>query len=289
MPRDFTRKKLIELYTTALVADYKIFTVLDFLNNRPIEKAIILRHDVDANPFDALELAKTERELGVRATYYFRAIPQIFIPEIIRQVAEMGHEVGYHYESLNEANGDIEKAIQAFQRNLGRFREVRDVKTICPHGGPVAKGSSPYSCRGLLSIAKAVIAKKKIFSQLDNSNMWTEHNLGDYKLEGDAKLSLDLPALTYISDTGRSWKIRYKSSSDIPTKSKMAEFESTAELIKSIKNKEFGTLYVLVHPEHWQARFLGWLWWITLIRIRRFFKALLYRNTLKLDVCEGGA
>lgn len=280
MPRDFTRKKLVELYAAALDSGYSISTVLEFLNNQPKGKVVVLRHDVDANPFDALELAKTEKEMGIRATYYFRTIPQVFAPEIIQEVAKMGHEVGYHYESLNEANGDSEKAILEFKEELKRFREVQGVETVCPHGGPIAKGMSPYSFRGLLYIAKAVMTKKKIFSQLDNSAIWTNHSLADYGLKGDAKVSMDLPALDYISDTGRSWKIRYKSRSDIPSRSRMLEFDSTSELIKNIKNKDSEALYVLVHPEHWQVGLFGWIWWITLIRIRRFFKAIVYKRAM---------
>jgi hypothetical protein len=36
----------------------------------------------------------------------------------------MGHEIGYHYEVLSEANGDPEKAIELFRSNLEKLRQI---------------------------------------------------------------------------------------------------------------------------------------------------------------------
>ena len=59
---------------------------------------VILRHDVDRRPLNALTTAKLENELGIRGTYYFRIVPESFDETIIKQIAELGHEIGYHYE-----------------------------------------------------------------------------------------------------------------------------------------------------------------------------------------------
>jgi len=47
-------------------------------------------------------MARLENELGIKATYFFRTIPHTFKPEIIKEIAGMGHEIGYHYENLSE-------------------------------------------------------------------------------------------------------------------------------------------------------------------------------------------
>jgi len=60
---------------------------------------VILRHDVDARPQNSLRLARLEHTLGIRGTYYFR-IPHTFQPSIIQEIASLGHEIGYHYETL---------------------------------------------------------------------------------------------------------------------------------------------------------------------------------------------
>ena len=63
-------------------------------------KFVILRHDVDAWHLDSLQFAKLEHSLGIRGTYCFQTGPNGFYGEIIRQIAELGHEIGYHYETM---------------------------------------------------------------------------------------------------------------------------------------------------------------------------------------------
>ena len=63
---------------------------------------VVLRHDIDRKPMNALRMAELEYELGIQSTYYFR-FPCTFKPEIIRKIRDLGHEVGYHYEVLSKA------------------------------------------------------------------------------------------------------------------------------------------------------------------------------------------
>jgi len=57
---------------------------------------------VDRKPENALKTARLEDEMGIKATYFFRTIPHTFKPEIIKEIAGMGHGIGYHYENLSE-------------------------------------------------------------------------------------------------------------------------------------------------------------------------------------------
>ena len=63
--------------------------------NRITDKFILLRHDVERRAANSLATALIEHELGVRASYYFRVVPQSNQPDIIRAIAELGHEIGY--------------------------------------------------------------------------------------------------------------------------------------------------------------------------------------------------
>ena len=62
---------------------------------------LILRHDVDLLPHNALAIAQLEHDLGIRGTYYFRIVPESFDVGVIEKIAELGHEVGYHYEDVD--------------------------------------------------------------------------------------------------------------------------------------------------------------------------------------------
>src|SRR5690606_34263406 len=114
-------------------------TMTEYICNQLPDRFVLLRHDVDRMPERALETAKIEHELGIKATYYFRTIKSVFKPDIIHQIREMGHEIGYHYETLSEAKGDKKRAFDLFKSHLDNFRDVCDVKTICMHGKPLSK------------------------------------------------------------------------------------------------------------------------------------------------------
>lgn len=64
---------------------------------------IILRHDVDRLPNNALKMAHLEKSLGIKGTYYFRVVPESYELDIMNQIAELGHEIGYHYEDVDIA------------------------------------------------------------------------------------------------------------------------------------------------------------------------------------------
>ena len=100
--RDFTIKAYTQLINVLQNKDFCFQTFERFIMS-PEKKALIMRHDVDRLPGNALKIAELEESLGVRGSYYFRVGKQSFEEEIIKKIAGMGHEVGYHYESLSVA------------------------------------------------------------------------------------------------------------------------------------------------------------------------------------------
>ncbi|MGB4601224.1 MAG: hypothetical protein WBH80_02355, partial [Bacteroidales bacterium] len=112
---DFTLKKYKTLLTTLQSAGYAFYTFEHYLSVREhAEKFVILRHDVDLLPKNSLDTARIEASLDIKGSYYFRVVPQSWDEDIIREIAALGHEVGYHYESLTTCNGDIGKAYEDF-------------------------------------------------------------------------------------------------------------------------------------------------------------------------------
>jgi len=61
----------------------------------PAPRVIILRHDVDRRPGNALKTALLEHYLGIPASYYFRSVPESWDETVIRKIAGLGHEIGY--------------------------------------------------------------------------------------------------------------------------------------------------------------------------------------------------
>ena len=150
----------------------------------PPEQFCILRHDVDRKPRNSLAMARLEAGRKVRACYYFR-VPHTFNVDVIREIESLGHEIGYHYENLSTCNGQMDKALDDFRRNLATLRGIARIDTVCMHGSPL----SPHT----------------------NSDLWV-HIAGNTQLRselalaGDAQLDMDFADIAYLTDTGRSWR-----------------------------------------------------------------------------------
>ena len=106
MTLDFTFKKYGELCGVIADSDYVLLTLEDYFSLEMLpEKFIIIRHDVDDESEYALKMAKLENSLKIKSTYYFRITENVFKKDIIQKISRLGHEVGYHYEVLDDACG----------------------------------------------------------------------------------------------------------------------------------------------------------------------------------------
>jgi hypothetical protein len=130
---DFTVHKYTQLLHSLMEQAYEFQTFEEYLS-APKSRSIILRHDVDKRPANSLALAKIESELGLKGVYYFRAKVCSWDETIIKEIAKLGHEVGYHYEDLSTHKGNHQEAYQSFKQNLEKLRKLVPVSTICMHG-----------------------------------------------------------------------------------------------------------------------------------------------------------
>ena len=226
---------------------YRIETVRLYLETNPGGKVLVLRHDVDEQPLNALKMAEAEKELGVNATYYFRRVPKSDHPDIIRQIAAMGHEIGYHYEDLTMSEGDMPKAIESFSRNLEYFRQYYPIKTVCMHGS-----SS---------------------SRFDNREIWKQVRLEDYGLIGEPYLSFDFDSVYYLTDTGYAWDGGKYAVRDKVSSTFCLSFHTTDQVIDAIRNGSFPEQSLVLAHTLWTDSLPLW----TFLHLREFC-----RNRVKL-------
>ena len=178
--RDFTLIKYKKLLSEFLKNNFKFLPFEEFIQDHSkISKIIILRHDVDKKPLRSLRIAKIENELKLKGTYYFRVKKLKKSRKIILQILKYGHEIGYHYEDLDVSDGDMEKAIDSFMKNLERLRELTPVQTACMHGSPLSK--------------------------YDNRDMWKDHSYREFGIIGEPYFDVDFSKVMYLTDTGRRW------------------------------------------------------------------------------------
>ena len=79
-----------KLCSSVIDSGYAVQCVSDFIG-QPAQRAVIMRHDVDRFPGNAVRMAQVENEHGLRATYYFRVVPGVFDIPAIERVHELGH------------------------------------------------------------------------------------------------------------------------------------------------------------------------------------------------------
>jgi len=229
---DFTVKKYRELLTTLKNQNFVFQTFEEFLQ-LPKENCIILRHDVDLLPGNSLAFAKIQAENNIKGSYYFRAVPESWDVNVIKEIASLGHEVGYHYECLTTCKGDFEVAIKDFEHNLIALRKLCSVSTICMHGSPLSK--------------------------YDSKDLWQKYNYRDYKIIGEPYFDVDFAKIFYLTDTGRSWDGHKVSVRDKVNSGFNLFFHTTDEIIEAILNNQLpANIMFTFHPQRWTDNKLYW-------------------------------
>jgi hypothetical protein len=220
--KDFTLKAYKKLLQELLINGYSFQTLQDFIQH-PEAKTVILRHDVDRLPENSLKMAKLEHELGIGSTYYFRAVPESWDEAIIKKIAEMGHEIGYHYENLSEMNC---LAPQYDFPNL-RGKQRRPSTILRSYGA--SKGAKKdrtqereKSKEKLFELAiddfrlnlekfrkiypvKTICMHGSPLSRWDNRDLWKKYNYRDFGIIGEPYFDVDYDEVLYLTDTGRRW------------------------------------------------------------------------------------
>lgn len=102
---------------------------------------LILRHDIEFSTQAALKMARIERDLGIRSTYFvlFSSIGYNVLKEnnvrILKQISKLDHEVGIHYDPSQfrsygrNMNDTLKIEIQLLEHLLGK-----KVYSIARHG-----------------------------------------------------------------------------------------------------------------------------------------------------------
>ena len=201
---------------------------------------IILRHDVDRKPQNSLAVARIEAELGWKATYYFRAVPESWDENIIREIARLGHEIGYHYESLTTCDGDVDAAYVDFCQNLEKLKALVPVTSVCMHGSPKSKW--------------------------DSKDIWKKYDYHDLGINFEPYLDTDFSKTFYLTDTGRCWD-GYKVSvrDKIPVYQDEwirvgLTYHKTDDLIIAVRTGKLPRVVMITtHPQRWTDSKLTWM------------------------------
>lgn len=140
----FTFENYRLLLETLLRRGLQNLTIADYLETRPTDDFFILRHDVEWNPDKALDVARLEISLGLRASYYFHRPnrQRVFNTRVMAELQKMGHEIGYQYETV--VAGAAADAAIALMRCQTRIAPAR---LACRRPRDLASGASTVVTR----------------------------------------------------------------------------------------------------------------------------------------------
>ncbi len=253
---DFTTEKYTQLIVALKDQGFSFQTFTEFLQN-PEDKSIILRHDVDLLPNNSMDFAKIQAKLGIKGSYYFRAVPESWDERIISEIYGMGHEIGYHYENLTTCNGNLYLAIEDFDINLEKLRKLTPVSTICMHGSP--------------------------HSKFDSKDLWKKYNYKDFGIIGEPYFDIDFNKVFYLTDTGRRWdgwkvSVRDKISQQNEWLKKGLIFHSTNDIIKAVNESRLPDQVMFTsHPQRWTNKPYPWVKEFVLQNLKNQVKRFIVR------------
>lgn len=255
---DFTLKTYKRLLQAFLDAGYCVMTFEEYCEGKRAGRMLVLRHDVDLKAENSYATARIEKELGIKASYYFRVVSQSNRPEVIKSISALGHEIGYHYEDMSVCDGDVEKSYAHFIKWLEYFRGFYPVKTICMHGAPTSK--------------------------FDSKDLWKTYDYKKLGIIGEPYLDTDFSQMFYITDTGRRWD-GYK----VSVRDRIPKYQDlwiangwtyhcSRDIINALHSGIFPLKVMMTtHPQRWTDNIISWFFELLLQAFKNQIKRLLVR------------
>jgi len=234
---------------TNLLPPPQKFALLPHDVNALPEKFVILRHDVDELPENSLRFAQIQAEMGITGSFYFRIVPKSYNEAIIREIAKMGHEIGYHYENMDFCHGNLNSAYKDFCNNLEKIRTVVPVETICMHGSPR--------------------------SGHDNRELWQKYNYRSLGITGEPYFDIDFNSVAYFTDTGRRWNGQKYSIRDKVKSNWHFDFRTTKQIIDNINQLPHSIMFTF-HPQRWTNNKALWMKELVFQNTKNIVKRFLY-------------
>jgi hypothetical protein len=200
-----------------------------------------LRHDVDFNPFKALEMAQIEKVYGMRSTYYFLATAEYYgqlsnsrmvrspgIDFLFKEIQNTGAEIGIHNDLITIM---IEYGINPYLFNREELAFYKSLKIkiygTATHGSPIAKKTIPnYQIFSDFAKSDSVKYQGKNYPI-------GEHSLKEYGFKYEA---YSLNYGIYLSESGGKWNDK----------------EGFTGILKKLESSKAGDrIQILVHPDWW--------------------------------------
>jgi len=303
--KDFTLDMYRVLIERLTGAGYSFQRLEDYVEE-PMERVVIIRHDVDRNPEKSLIMAQLEAKYGIESSYYFRSVSHSWNIDIVKKISDLGHEIGYHYENLsNQAkklrmrNNELKTIDRTFKKFLQNTMEKNESSSVSESQNFESAFKSldrelrskadrlfeesinafQYELtemRKIVSI-KTIAMHGSPLVPIDNRFLWLRYDYRDYGIKIEPYFDLNFEKMLYFTDAGRSWIDSRANLRDRVDNSLSHRFRKTEEIIKAVEDKKLpDQIMINIHPEHWTDNDLDW-WKIWGVRkIKNLIKRAIY-------------
>tara|TARA_Y100001970_G_C14081196_1_gene774803 strand:+ start:267 stop:1022 length:756 start_codon:yes stop_codon:yes gene_type:complete len=189
---DFTLSRYKQ-YLDTIKKDWDIilFNEINSFDLKDRPKALI-RHDIDLSLQQSLEIAKLEKEFGVKTTYFIHLQNEFYnvlednSQQIVRNIISLGHDIGVHFD-INSYSNKIKKNEDIdfwaiFEKNI--YEQLFDCKinTLSLHNPTLIKikfNQMEDSIGGMLNTyGKVIFDKFKYIS--DSNGYWRFEKMDDF-------------------------------------------------------------------------------------------------------------
>ena len=197
---------------------------------------LVLKHDIENNVSKAYKLAEIEHKYGHCGSYYAHAclLEDTKNVELLLKMQALGHEISYHHDVMDSNHGNIDEAMEEFEKNRQRFEALGfHLKTVCQHGNPIVERVGYTSNRDFFR----------------NSRVQAVYpNIADIMVDYKEKFHTDY---TYYSDAGRKFNLIFDPINNDIVKSddKNTSYEDLNALLIALADKAI----ISTHPHRWTA------------------------------------
>lgn len=200
------------------------------------ESFLVLKHDVETDVARAYEIAKIECHYGHRGSYYVQAylLESEKNVSMLTYMQQMGHEITYHHDVMDSCKGDLQKAVEEFEKNRQLFEKNGfPIYTVCQHGNPVVERHGYHSNRDFF---RSVAVCQKYPGISDIMVNFKHNRAVDY---------------LYFSDAGRHFQLIYDPINNdiIKSDDKNVLYDDLDTLLKYL-SKDIGNI-ISMHPHRW--------------------------------------
>jgi hypothetical protein len=197
---------------------------------------IVLKHDVETNVKRAYDIACIEHEAGHCGSYYVQAylLKQDRNIALLQKMQEMGHEISYHYDVMDSCKGNLDLAIEEFEKNKILFESCGFLlRTVCQHGNPIVERVGYTSNRDFFRSERV----RNLYPDISDIMV-------NYKRDRATEYQ-------YFSDAGRCFKCIYDPINNdvVDTSEKDIAYSDLDELLCYLGTE--GHYMVSIHPHRW--------------------------------------